>query len=566
MVKNLRYVLMSMLVMFGMSAYAEDIIWQEDWSGVTNFDMNPNNFKSNYTFTGFVLNDDQATVKSGTKFYDANLAGGTAPELLIAKNGGTFTASINLNGKSGKMTLTYKCNKSITVEEITQKDQMVSEATHVGNDYEREVNVPAGTTEIQLVFTNSSSSNARLDNIKLYQGTAKKAAGLSWGKASTTLTIGEEITLTLSNANNLPVTYSSSKDSVATISQEGVITLKAEGKTVFTASFAGNDEYEAQSVSIEVTVKAAEGGEGGEGGEGQGGEGVQTTGNGTLESPYTVADALIVAGALEKGAKTSNDVFVKGIICSVKYTFSAQYGTATFNISDDGQTGQDVFQCYGIYYLENQAWVEGNTQIKVGDEVIIYGKLMNYNGTLETSNKEAYIYSLNGVTKNGGTPQPESEKITVAQALDIIAALDSSAVTTTVYEIEGFVVSLDEAFNPSFGNYTANIGDTKDATATLKVFRAKNAANQKFPEDVLTVGDKVLVKGKLQKYVDKSKNVIPETKDALIMEINGESTNSIAVVKADSRLQSAIYNLRGQRVMTPSKGLYIMNGKKFFVK
>ena len=83
---------------------------------------------------------------------------------------------------------------------------------------------------------------------------------------------------------------------------------------------------------------------------------------------------------------------------------------------------------------------------------------------------------------------------------------------------------------------------------------------------MLTVGDKVLVKGKLQKYVDKSKNVIPETKDALIMEINGESTNSIAVVKADSRLQGAIYNLRGQRVMTPSKGLYIMNGKKFFVK
>ena len=561
MVKNLRYVLMSMLVMFGMSAYAEDIIWQEDWSEVTDFTMNPNNFKSNYTFTGFELKEDQ-TVKSGTKFYDANLAGGTAPELLIAKNGGTFTATISLNGKSGVMHLSYYCNKNIEVL-AANKDVTLSEATVTGTCYELSVTVPEGTETLGLTFSNSLTNNARLDNIKLYQGTAKKAAGLSWGKASTTLTIGEEITLTLSNENNLPVTYSSSKDSVATISQEGVITLKAEGKTILTASFAGNDEYEAQSVSIEVTVKAAEGGEGGEG---QGGEGVQTTGNGTLESPYTVADALIVAGTLEKGAKTSNDVFVKGIICSVKYTFSAQYGTATFNISDDGQTGQDVFQCYGVYYLENKAWVDGNTQIKVGDEVIIYGKLMNYNGTLETSNKEAYIYSLNGVTKNGGTPQPESEKITVAQALDIIAALDSSAVTTTVYEIEGFVVSLDEAFNPQYGNYTANIGDTKDATATLKVFRAKNAANQKFTEDVLTVGDKVLVKGKLQKYVDKSKNVIPETKDALIMEINGESTNSIAVVKADSRLQSAIYNLRGQRVMTPSKGLYIMNGKKFFVK
>lgn len=551
MVKNLRYVLMSMLVMLGMSAYAEDIIWQEDWTDVTDVKIDPASFNSNYTFTG-----------SNTKFYKENLAGGTAPELLVAKNGGSFAAKVSLGGKSGEMTLAFKANKNLTV---TVEGATLGEAAITGNDYLYPVTVADGTTELTITFT-TGSSNVRLDNIKLYQGTAKKPAGLSWGKASTTLTIGSDITLTLSNANQLPVTYSSSEESVATISAEGVITLVAAGKTVLTAAFAGNDEYEAQSVSIEVTVKAAEGGEGGEGGEGQGGEGVQTTGNGTLESPYTVADALIVAGTLEKGAKTSNDVFVKGIICSVKYTFSAQYGTATFNISDDGQTGQDVFQCYGIYYLENQAWVEGNTQIKVGDEVVIYGKLMNYNGTLETSNKEAYIYSLNGVTKNGGTPQPVAEKITVAQALDIIAALDSSAVTTTVYEIEGFVVSLDEAFNPSYGNYTANIGDTKDATATLKVFRAKNAANQKFTEDVLSVGDKVLVKGKLQKYVDKSKNVIPETKDALIMEINGESTNSIAVVKADSRLQGAIYNLRGQRVMTPSKGLYIMNGKKFFVK
>jgi D-sedoheptulose 7-phosphate isomerase len=134
MIKNLRYVLMGMLVMFGMSAMAEDIIWQEDWSEVTDFTMNPNIFKSNYTFTGSVLKED-GTVKSGTKFYNESMAGGTAPELLIAKNGGSFMVSILLNGKSGNMTLTYKCNKSITVEEITQKDQMVSEATSIGNDY-----------------------------------------------------------------------------------------------------------------------------------------------------------------------------------------------------------------------------------------------------------------------------------------------------------------------------------------------------------------------------------------------------------------------------------------------
>ena len=58
MVKHLRFLLMGMLVMLGMSAYAEDIIWQEDWSGVTDVKINPASFNSNYTFTGTVLNED----------------------------------------------------------------------------------------------------------------------------------------------------------------------------------------------------------------------------------------------------------------------------------------------------------------------------------------------------------------------------------------------------------------------------------------------------------------------------------------------------------------------------
>ena len=524
MVKTLRFLLMSMLVMFGMSAYAEDIIWQEDFSTFTK-DSVP---------TGGVYNYVCANGGTNTKIYTESLAGGTAPELLVAKNGGSFTATISLNGKSGKMILTYKANQSITVEEITQKDQMVSEATHVGNDYEREVNVPAGTTEIQLVFTNNlSSKNARLDNIKLYQGTSKKPAGLSWGKASTTLTIGKEITLTLSNENNLPVTYSSSKDSVATISQEGVITLKAAGKTVLTAAFAGNDEYEAQSVSVEVTVKAAEGGEGGEGGD-------STVVNATC--------AEIIAG-------TDNTVYrVTGVCTEIQNT---TYGNWMLKDS----TGEVLI--YGTLDAEGKTKNFSSLGIAVGDTVTVVGPRKLYKTTVELVN-----VTVEKIAKAGDnpTPVPGIELITVAQALDIIAALDSSAVTEKVYAIEGYVISLDEDFNPQYGNYTANIGDTKDATATIKVFRAKNAANQKFTEDVLSVSDKVLVQGKLQKYVDKYGTVIPETKDALIMEINGETTNSIKNVKADSRFQGAIYNLRGQRVMTPAKGLYIMNGKKFFVK
>ena len=98
------------------NAMAENVIWQENWTGWTEQvkgvldGVNPN-----YTFTGTVLKDD-GTFKSGTTIYNENLAGGEAPELLVAKNGGSFTATVALGGKSGDMTLSFKCNKNIPVE------------------------------------------------------------------------------------------------------------------------------------------------------------------------------------------------------------------------------------------------------------------------------------------------------------------------------------------------------------------------------------------------------------------------------------------------------------------
>ena len=133
-------------------------------------------------------------------------------------------------------------------------------------------------------------------------------------------------------------------------------------------------------------------------------------GSGTLEDSYNAAKALEVATALEPGAKTESDVYVSGKIASIKYTFSAQYGTATFDISDDGTTAVTKFTCYSVYYLGNRAWVDGDSQVKVGDDVVICGKLVNYkdektgNTTPETASKEAWIYSLNGETSIEQSP------------------------------------------------------------------------------------------------------------------------------------------------------------------
>ena len=122
----------------------------------------------------------------------------------------------------------------------------------------------------------------------------------------------------------------------------------------------------------------------------------EAKGDGTLANPYNAIAAINVAATLASGGKTETDVYVKGIISNVKYTYSSTYGTAQFSISDDGKD-DNSFLCYNVLYLENQKFTEDNTtNVKVGDEVIICGKLTNYNGTLETSKEEAYLYSLNG--------------------------------------------------------------------------------------------------------------------------------------------------------------------------
>ena len=148
--------------------------------------------------------------------------------------------------------------------------------------------------------------------------------------------------------------------------------------------------------------------EGGGGGDTPSGD-EQAKGSGTQTDPYNVKAIYDITAKLEAGQTSDNDYYFKGKICSVKYTFSAQYGTATFNISEDGKTGGTEFICYSVYTFGNQPWVEGNTQVAVGDEVVICGKITNYNGTLETASKKAYIYSLNGKTENttgdgGDTP------------------------------------------------------------------------------------------------------------------------------------------------------------------
>lgn len=142
-------------------------------------------------------------------------------------------------------------------------------------------------------------------------------------------------------------------------------------------------------------------------------------GIGNVGAPFNVAGAVsfiermeaakAAAKAADQPAPTFPDVCVKGKISSILYTFSANYGTGTFWISDDGVANgisedkksttvpSKDFECYSVYWGGSEkGWTESDPQPEVGDEVVIKGQLTKYNTTYETSSKKAWVYSYKG--------------------------------------------------------------------------------------------------------------------------------------------------------------------------
>ena len=365
--KILRYSFVALLAMVFAPSFAEDIIWQEDFSSYAKDDV-PSSDDYSY-----------ACVGSGTKIYNDKLAGGIAPELLIGKSGGSFSVTIPLNGKSGDMILSYKANYDrITV---TATGATLGDKTASGTSYSIPVTVAAGTESVTLKFENKQGSNVRFDDAKLYQGIAKKPAGLSWGKASTTVTFGEDYSNipTLQNPNELAVECTSDNAEVCTVTNAGVITVVGAGDANISAAFAGNDEYEAQTVSIKITVKPA----------------IDHDAKGQKNNPYLITDEdfQTLAGSLKPEDETSTAssnpkserIYVKGYIVDIDDVTPedlAQYGNMTFKIAAvKGDYDAEIkLKAYRCKYLENAKFTSAD-QIAKDDEVVITGQIQWYGGS-----------------------------------------------------------------------------------------------------------------------------------------------------------------------------------------
>lgn len=310
----------------------------------------------------------------------------------------------------------------------------------------------------------------------------------------------------------------------------------------------------------------------GNSGEGPGEDPVDPTpkegmGDGTLANPYNSVAASVVASELESGQITEKEYYVKGKISQIKYSFSVQYGTAIFWISDDGTTDQQ-FQIYNTYYLGNRAWVEGDTQIALGDDVIVCGKLINYNGTPETASRQNYLYSLNGKTAGGDTPEPQPQPgmgewestvyspLLVEHALELAATLDASTKSPQNVFVKGIISEITE-INTQFGNATYYISDDGTTDQQLLVYRGYGLGGKKFTdEDVLAVGDHVIVCGQIVNFRGET---LEFTTGSSILSLIPAAVSTVK----DDAAEGDIYTVAGQRVPAITRrGLYIVGGKK----
>ena len=253
----------------------------------------------------------------------------------------------------------------------------------------------------------------------------------------------------------------------------------------------------------------------GTGGDQGGEEQLEGTGAGTLLDPFDCIAAINYATALGADVESTEDVYIKGKVVSITEEYTTNYGNASFDISNDGEN-KNTFKVWRALYLGNKKYTSDKTQIKVGDEVIICGKVINYYGnTPETVQGKAYLYSLNGVTEEGGSEGDNEgdfgeqkgsgtvdEPYNCAAALAFTSALGKDEKSEKEIYIKGIVSNIKYEYDTNYGNGTFSISDDGTSKNEFLVWRALYLGNVKYTagQEQPHVGDEVIICGKVVNY------------------------------------------------------------------
>ena len=238
--------------------------------------------------------------------------------------------------------------------------------------------------------------------------------------------------------------------------------------------------------------------------------GERAEGSGTKEDPYTVYGVVKFLNGMAADVN-SDYVYVKGKVSSIVEAFATQFGNSTFYISDDGSAVDVQFQVFRALYLGNKKWTASDPALELGDDVIIYGKVVNYKGnTPETAQGTAFVYEHKGVSKGGDEGQSsdyaadsgdgtQANPYNAAAAFHAASKLAADATSATDVYVKAKVAEVGEV-NLDYGNATYTVADDGHS-GTFSIYRGSYINGAKFTSaDQLAAGDEVVIVGKLVNY------------------------------------------------------------------
>ena len=240
--------------------------------------------------------------------------------------------------------------------------------------------------------------------------------------------------------------------------------------------------------------------------DGKSGTTIEPAGDGTSASPYNVAAIVAKIKEMEAGVESTEEYYIKGKVINVKTDEATikQYGNHTFEMVDEGNNST-VFTAFQVYGPGKKKFTSVS-DIKVGDEVVVCGKVVNFRGnTPETVGKgTAYVVSINSSSEGG---DEQAKAVTCAEAVELTKALEDGATSSETYSITGYITEVIGTV--SRNQQTFWMADTKDGGQVFEAYWAN------LPEGVteFKVGMKVKITGQLMKYV-KGDAITPEIKNA----------------------------------------------------
>ena len=418
----------------------------------------------------------------------------------------------------------------------------------------------AGSTTIKATFAGNATYKAYVAS---YDLTINKAeAGLSYSENTFDVVLGDKnfVAPVLNNPNGLTVTYSSNNTNVASVDEntgDVVLDASAEATVTITATFAGNDNFKTGSTNYTINI-------------------IDPNKKGSKLNPYTVAEVREVSTTT-----TIKDVYVEGYIVGyVNSTYGFTSSTSSFTntnwaIADSKNeteadnsapvqiTGTSIQSLYGL----------ANHKDLVGAKVLIKGDITKYFNVSGIKNLDEF-----NVEKEVAISAAGWATYCSSNALDFTGI---TALTAYTASKDGDVVK----FNKVTGKVPANTGLlVRGETANVPVCASAEAVQNLLVgvtaeevKDANTVF--VLMKGSKGIGFYKNTNAFTLRANSAYLPAEAvagasarsfialdDETTGIADVKAVKEDAEGMFDLQGRKIVKPTKGLYVVNGKKVVVK